>query len=375
MKNKSKVKNRGQSMRITEKGQSIRIAGLDILRGIAVILMVQQHTGFWFWNNKGSMAASMGEYPLMVIINGLGGLAAPLFILLAGTGSALFASAGAKPAIFIKRGIIILIFGYILNFLTPSWFSPGSWYVLHLIGAGLILIPLLLKVPDKVLFIITGAIIAATPLLLAFFNLSRYFSNEMMAAFSGFGDILCHAAISGNFPVFPWMALFVTGFVSGKWIVEGNYSKIIKAAAFTAASALILVIIKYSGFPFIHVPLGKKIFVINLYMYPAYPVQFLFLSFLALVSLYMILMIDKKYGFSSGNIVALTGRVSLTIFMLHIVIIRNFMVHSGYWKSFSAMEASALQIAVLLFIFAAIMLWRKADFKYGFEWLLRKAGN
>jgi uncharacterized membrane protein len=366
MKNKSGIKHRGQST---------RIISLDILRGIAVILMVQQHTGFWFWNNKGSIAASMGEYPLMVIINGLGGLAAPLFILLAGTGAALFAAAGAKPVVFIKRGVIILIFGYILNFLTPSWFSPGSWYVLHLIGAGLILIPLLLKVPDKVLFIITGVIIAATPLLLAFFNLPRYFSNEMMASFSGMGDVLNHAIVSGNFPLFPWLALFISGLVAGKWIVEGNYDKIIKAAVFTAAFALILVIIKYSGFSFVYSTWGAKIFVINLYMYPAYPVQFLFLSFLALVSLYAVLMIDKKYGFSSNNILALTGRVSFTIFMLHIIIIRNFMVHSGYWKSFIAMEASALQIAVLLFIFAAVILWRKADFKYGFEWLLRKAGD
>lgn len=358
-----------------ERGQSTRIAGLDILRGIAVILMVQQHAGFWFWNNKGPMAASMGEYPLMVIINGLGGLAAPLFILLAGTGAAFFAAAGAKPAAFIKRGLIIIIFGYILNFLTPSWFSPASWYVLHLIGTGLIFTPLFLKVPEKVLFIAAGIIVAATPLLLAIFNLPRYFSNEMMASFSGIGDIFSHAVMSGNFPVFPWMALFISGIAAGKWIVEENYRKIIKAAAFTAAFALILAVIKFSNISFVNSSWGVKMFVINLYMYPAYPVQFLFLSFLALVSLYTILMIDKKYGFSSGNIVALTGRMSLTVFMLHIIIIRNFMVHSGYWKSFDAMEASALQIAVLLFIFAAVMLWRKADFRYSFEWLLRKAGN
>ena len=366
MKNKSGKKNRGQSF---------RIAGLDILRGTAVILMVQQHTGFWFWNNKGPMAASMGEYPLMVVINGLGGLAAPLFILLAGTGAALFAAKGAKPTAFIKRGLLIIVFGYILNFLTPAWFSPGSWYVLHLIGTGLILTPLIFKFPQKVLFVITGIIIAAAPLLIMIFNLPRYFSNELMASFSGIGDIFSHAIVSGNFPVFPWMALFISGIAAGKWIAEENYSAIIKAALFTAACALILVMIKYSGLSFVYSPWCEKIFVINLYMYPAYPVQFLFLSFLALLSLYAVLLLDKKFVFSSGNILALTGRVSLSIFMLHIIIIRNFMVHSGYWKSFDAMEASALQIAVLLFIFAAVFLWRKADFKYGFEWLLRKAGN
>jgi len=34
-----------------------RIYSLDLLRGIAVILMVQQHTGYWFWNGgEGSTA-------------------------------------------------------------------------------------------------------------------------------------------------------------------------------------------------------------------------------------------------------------------------------------------------------------------------------
>lgn len=354
--------------------KSSRIISLDILRGIAVVLMVQQHTGFWFWNNKGSIAASMGDYPLMVIINGLGGLAAPLFILLAGTGAALFIAAGAKPEVFLKRGIIILSFGYLLNLLTPSWFSPGSWYVLHLIGTGIILTPLISKISQRGLFLLAVLIIAAVPLLLTFFTMPRYFANEHMASCTGIVDVILHALVSGNFPIFPWLALFIFGFIAGRFIKAGHYNKIIKASIFIAASALVLVCIKYISFPFVHSTLGERIFVINLYMYPAYPIQFLFLSFLALVSLYACLRLSRGVKFRSKNILALTGRVSLTIFMLHIIIIRNFMEQSGYWKSFSAMESSALQVAVLLFIFAAVMLWEKIEFKFGFEWLLRKWG-
>lgn len=370
-----KKTNKSSRKYLSYREQSSRIISLDILRGIAVVLMVQQHTGFWFWNNKGSIVASMGEYPLMVIINGLGALAAPLFILLSGTGAALLSASGAEPKIFFKRGIIIIFFGYLLNLLTPSWFSPGSWYVLHLIGTGIILTPLISKISQRWLFFSAVLIIAAAPLFLTCLSMPRYFGNEQMASCAGFGDVMLHAFVSGNFPVFPWLALFISGFASGRLIKSGSYGKIIKASLFTAASALILVLIKYSGLPFVNSPLGERIFFINFTMYPSYPIQFLFLSFLALVSLYACLRFTRGVDLSDKNILALTGRVSLTIFMLHIIIIRNVIVHSRYWKSFSAMESSALQVAVLLFIFAAVILWEKIEFKFGFEWLLRRWGR
>lgn len=203
-----------------------RITGLDLLRGIAVILMVQQHTGFWFWNNQGSMSSSMNDYPLMVIVNGLGGMAAPLFITLAGIGAALMLSAGASAKIMLKRGAVIILFGYLLNMLTPAWFSPGSWYVLHLIGSGIIISPLLIKGSSRLLFIISLICIAASAALLTYFDLPRYFSNEDMAAFKNFYDILLLASAAGNFPLFPWLALFISGLICGRWIIAGEYNNI-----------------------------------------------------------------------------------------------------------------------------------------------------
>ena len=351
-----------------------RIASLDFLRGIAVILMVQQHTGFWFWNNKGSIASSMSDYPLMVIVNGLGGMAAPLFIALAGTGAALMLSAGASGRTMIKRGAVIILFGYILNVCTPAWFSPGSWYVLHLIGSGIILSPLLMKASVRILSVISIICIAASSILLTYYDLPRYFSNEQMAAFSGLHDIILLASAAGNFPVFPWLALFVAGLICGRWIVSGEYNNIFKASRAMFIAVIILLAVKTGGFQFIYSPMGSRVFMVNLYMYPAYPVQFLFLSALSLLSIYLIMVIHKGGRLSSENIIALTGRVSLTIFMLHIIIIRNFMVETGYWKTFTASEATLLQIAVLLVMLAGVKLWSRIDFRYGFEWLLRRSG-
>ena len=66
-----------------------RLAYIDVLRGIAVILMIEQHLGFWLWNRpKGFPLFS--DYPVVISFNALGGMAAPLFIILAGVGTAFF---------------------------------------------------------------------------------------------------------------------------------------------------------------------------------------------------------------------------------------------------------------------------------------------
>jgi len=92
---------------------------------------------------------------------------------------------------------------------------------------------------------------------------------------------------------------------------------------------------------------------VNLNMYPAYPVQFLLLPAISLLCLYLTMLTGR---FSFGNIFALTGPVSLTLFMLHIIIIRNFMVAAGYWKAFNAFETTLLQIAVLVAMMALVKL-------------------
>ncbi len=348
-----------------------RIYSLDFLRGIAVILMVQQHTGYWFWNAGGDMGSLIGEYPLMVIINGLGGLAAPLFILLAGIGAALSLEGGKSGKQHILRGLMIILSGYLLNILTPAWFSPVSWYVLHLIGSGMILSSVFRRINSAVLLTMSGVILFASVFLLNMFNTPRYLSNDDMRGISSITGVCRLVFFEGHFPLFPWIALFITGFISGIWITARAYINILKAAAGLFAAAILFYLIKQGDFSFLKNTFGARLLIINLYMYPAYPIQFLTLSAVSLISVYLVLLASTKFSISAGNMLVLTGRVSLTVFILHIIIIRNFMVKSGLWQTFPEPVTAMLQIAVLLFIFFSVYFWRKIEFRYGFEWLLR----
>ncbi len=349
-----------------------RIPALDILRGIAVLLMVQQHTGYWFWQSGGSISNLLTKYPVMVIMNGLGGLAAPLFITLAGAGTALSFSAGRTDREIFLRGIVLILFGYLLNIMTPAWFAPWSWYVLHLIGFGMCLFPLLRRVNSYMLFFIAFLIIISSVILLTHYGMPRYFSNSFMRGSYSVSGILKLAAFNGNFPVFPWMALFIAGMASGRWISSGNYRNIIKAAGLLLLSALALFLVKQGNFQFFNDDFGRRLLMVNLYMYPAYPVQFMTLSSASLLLVSAALAAGKRMSFTEESIIVLLGRTSLSIFILHIIIIRNFMIVSGLWQSFSATATVMLQLAVIAVIMILVYFWNRKNFRYGFEWMLRR---
>ncbi len=348
-----------------------RIYSLDLLRGIAVILMVQQHTGYWFWDEGGIMSLLLPRYPVMVTMNGLGGLAAPLFILLAGSGASLSFINGKTGREIFLRGIALIIFGYTLNILTPAWFSPISWYVLHLIGLGLCLSPLMRGCSSALLFTIAAFITVLSVILLSAFNMPGSFSNAYMRGNSGITGIIKLAIIGGHFPLFPWIALFITGFISGRWIAEEKYSNLAKTAAVVLSVGIALFLIKQGNFEFLNNAMGRRLMIINLYMYPAYPMQFLALSAVSLLSAYAVIIAGNRLTISGGNILVLAGRVSLTIFILHIVIIRNYMVKSGLWQTFPEPVTILLQVTVIAIIMLLVYFWKRINFRFGFEWLLR----
>lgn len=349
-----------------------RITSLDLLRGAAVILMVQQHTGYWFWQSGGSISSLLTKHPVMVIMNGLGGLAAPLFIALAGAGVTLSFAAGRGNREIFLRGIVLVFFGFLLNIMTPAWFAPWSWYVLHLIGTGMCISPLLRKINTAALFIISISVVIISVIMLSHFGMPRYFSNSFMRGSYSPAGILKLSAFSGNFPIFPWMALFIAGVVSGRWINSGNCINIFKTACLILLSGLVLFTVKQGNFELFNNDLGRRLLTVNLYMFPAYPIQFMALSSITLLLIYAVLYAGEKISIRTDNVIVLLGRTSLSIFIIHIVVIRNLMTASGLWQSFSAAVTLLLQLAVIAVIILLVYFWNKKGFSYGFEWILRR---
>src|SRR6056297_1912858 len=105
-----------------------RNVSIDALRGLAVLCMVQQHCLVWLWDEPwNSFGRIMREHPVMLGMNQLGLLAAPLFILLAGVGAHLFTLRHDwKWSDLVKRGLFIMGPGIFSTCWCPRGSGPAA---------------------------------------------------------------------------------------------------------------------------------------------------------------------------------------------------------------------------------------------------------
>ena len=137
-----------------------RLVYLDVLRGVAILLMVTDHAFDWWLDSAGN-AGPWGRWTEFA-----GTLAAPLFLFLVGIGMALssrLAERKGKPRPdvvihFLRRGALLFLSGYLLNLLI---FYTGSnsqdiWSVdvLHTIGLSIIFMIPLLWQPAPVILVV-----------------------------------------------------------------------------------------------------------------------------------------------------------------------------------------------------------------------------
>jgi uncharacterized membrane protein len=106
----------------TKAQASSRLPFVDVLRGVGVVLMVQLHT------SHGWLRPELREGPLWRLTQFLGGLAAPIFLTLAGVSLGLrWARRGAPDfGADLRRALSILVLGYLLR--LQMWFIDAAGY-------------------------------------------------------------------------------------------------------------------------------------------------------------------------------------------------------------------------------------------------------
>jgi uncharacterized membrane protein len=352
-----------------------RLTSIDALRGIAVILMIEQHMGFWLWNMSSSTLKFL-DHPLLIGFNAMGGYAAPAFITLAGAGTVFFVSRyGPVDKVLVKRGIALLLFGYFLNIAVPSWFTAGSWYVLHMIGFGLIISVLLRRISNTGLMLIFIFILAATVFFQYYLQTPDFLGNRHMSNYKLPGGVFRLVFAESQFPVFPWLSLFIAGIVSGRYILEKKLKKIFILASLFLFLGITLALPSVLGLEVAKKGILKMLFRIYLGFYPANPPIILLLISIVLFTIILFIHIDRKWPMSEKNYLVCLGRTSLTYLIVHVILFRQIGRSLGIWHRFSSKEAMAIIILTLVVFAILSKLWRKAGYKFGAEWLIRKIGD
>lgn len=334
--------------------------------------MVQQHLMMCLWDRHGiAIRELMGRYTVTVILNGFGGLAAPLFITIAGFGVAATYTRRRNPArtLFI-RGAILLGFGYLLNMLVPTWFSPGSWYVLHLLGAMLVLSPLFMQLRSETAMISAASVVLILSAAIQnWLHIPLAHGNVQMNDVTQSGGIFRLALAGGHFPFFPWTAFFLVGVVAGQRCLAGNVKKIWILAVFCIISAGVMAIIRWMYGP-MNTP-ALYFFGISTRIYPLLLIPALFLMALTLALIALVL----RYDMVTTNVVIhpLTslGRISLTVLFVHILIFKELGVRLGFARIFSQPVAAAITVVTVLLFIGIAGLWKRIEYRYSLEWLMR----
>jgi uncharacterized membrane protein len=192
---------------------------VDLLRGIAIVLMVGANT-----------VPYLLLPPVPFAIRVLSSLAAPLFILLSGMMVALSRTRKQYPlSYFLIRGGLVILIAALLEAAVWGIVPFIDMDVLFLIGISLPLVYLFLPLKRPVRWGIIAGIFCVTPLVQLVFGYPALPVQFPVASFSGAisGGILPAAArdwlIGGWFPVFPWLGVALLGAELGtiRWAKDG----------------------------------------------------------------------------------------------------------------------------------------------------------
>lgn len=361
-------------------GERKRLLGLDALRGIAVFLMIEQHLGVWLWRGLNPGESMVGDHLGLLIFNALGGGAAPAFVTLAGIGSSLLvhkrAAAGNQLDLTLaKRGLAVIGFGYLLSFLTPSWFSVHTWFVLHLMGFGMLLTPALRRLPSAALLGLGLAVLLLTGWVQASLHVPIALDNEYMRGralnsptrWTG----LRIAVAEGQFPIFPWFSFYLAGLVCGRWVAHDKLGRIAALAGGVAVVGGIGLGLRSLALA----PFGSALWratTLRIPFFPASPTLVALLLVAVLLGIWGVMAWEQRWPLRESSPLVTLGRASLTLLILHVWLFREATRPLGLWRSLDVVPAMLLLFGFVAFASVASWQWQRVGYRYGAEWLLRK---
>ena len=211
-----------------------RIASIDIARGLVMVIMALDHTRDMLdtWSRTNTPTDLAVTTPLLFFTRWITHFCAPAFVFLSGTSAAIqltrSADRGQTRRWLLRRGLILIAIEFtIVNFgiSFDLKFRFFIFEVIATIGAGMILLSFLSRLPMRWLIPIAALIFfghdllpfpppmaMAAPNSSLAFNILRTFGWSPGAFQPGSNLMLVVA-----YPILPWLGIMLTGFVAGRW--------------------------------------------------------------------------------------------------------------------------------------------------------------
>lgn len=308
-----------------------RLKAVDILRGLAIVLMVVANT---------TPDVLIGAVPQWFKI--ICSLPAPLFVFIAGMMVALGASKGKTLLDFIKRGLFVFSMGILVDVGIWHIVPFAAFDILYLIGLSLPLVYLAQK-STRVGVVLGTFIFAISPFLRHFgvyiFDLPDIPLKLNSTVFSAYSGSLWHMLVDGWFPLFPWVGFSIFGAIRFK-LKDWNLLKYLDVLLFSIGVLLYIknpiTIPSRGGYEELFYP------AVTSFSLVALGVIGLLFTFVQYVDL-------KIYKFFE-----LFGRNSMFVYLLHLAII-NWVI-SVIWPNTHLNKFLLIQIPFILVLYGILKL-------------------
>ncbi len=366
-----------------------RIHTIDILRTIAILLMIQIHfvdyLGYW----------SDHDTLLYAFVERLGVLSAPIFTFLVGI--SLFISLSKYPPEVarrqtLRRGVAIFIIGLLHNLINWGADSIFDWDILTFIGSALIIVYFLHRITPTWMYLIIFGVIIFSPILREVFDYNHYWdfsASEYIYNFT-FKDIFMGWFLNGYFPIMPWIVFPITGYTMGRAILGESAAEKQRKLARNYGLLGVLLALMGALSVLLSPQSSLSVYFSPVFFYPASTIYLLIMlggNLIAFTGLWLLLdaneMSTARAKWTRGRLalpVQRYSRYSLSTYVIHHtahlypLYLIGWLKRGDRWYYYS--DAMPVWTALLLWVIFVVVFyyvikqWDKIKGRYSLEWML-----
>jgi uncharacterized membrane protein len=357
-----------------------RLAAVDLLRGIVIVLMLVDHASYAF--NAGRYVTdsvvlyeSGSRIPAaQFLLRWVTHVCAPAFLFLAGLSAAVSyrrRAAGGTPALAFDRRLLVR--GLMLVLLDRLWmgaaFGTGPIFqVLYAIGAGLCCLAMLRRLrPAAVLaagigLSLAGELLAGAALFIAGDGTRAGPVGALLATGGRVGDIFV------LYPLLPWLAIMLIGWSFGRLLLLRHDRIPARAALWAGLTAFCLFVLVRGVNSYGNMRLYREGAALLQWLHVSkYPPS---LSFTALtlglmfIGFTVLLVSCRRHRFSDLNPLVVFGQTSLFFYLIHVHLLTASARMLGMYRALGIAETLIASLATAALLYPMCLAWRRLKRKY-----------
>lgn len=306
-----------------------RLTSIDMLRGIALLLMALDHTRDFFGYIPFSATDLTQTNIILFFTRWITHFCAPTFILLSGISAYLFGlrhSQKKASQFLLTRGLWLIFLE--LTVVTFAW--KFAWtpvlltQVIFVLGASMIILSGLVWLPRKLIFIISITTILGSSLLNNWTFHSPFLTHWQHFIYGGYDYFKIGSfGIETYYSIIPWFAVMSLGYTLGPWFSQPVSKRIqyfLWAGIFCFSLFFILRYLNYGDIaPWTVQGRGKIYTMLSFLNATKYPASLDFLL-ITLTGIFGLLVLLEKWD-CKNQLILTFGKVSLFFYIIHLYLI------------------------------------------------------